>query len=280
MPDRKPGNPFRKRLLIAGCCLIVHAPGKINDLPCDAFAPGSVRQSYLHHMKTIGLIGGISWLSTIDYYKHINQLVNERLGGVNAAKILMSSVNFQEIKTLTEAGDWDALASSMIAEARKLQTAGASCILIGANTMHRIAGKVEAAISVPLLHVAVVTADAIKKNNLRTVALLGTKYVMQQDFYKDKLKDQGLFVLVPDQADIDYINDAIYNEFGKGIFTDKAKQRFLEIINGLTVQGAEGVIFGCTEIPILLKQEDCSIPVFDTAYLHAKAAVDFALHTD
>lgn len=232
---------------------------------------------YLPLMKTIGLIGGISWLSTLEYYKYINQLVNGQLGGVNAARILISSVNFQDVKTLTEAGDWNGLATMISTEAKRLEAAGADCILIGANTMHKIADEVQAAVTIPVLHVAVVTANAVKQQGLHSVALLGTKYVMQQDFYRDKLIQQGLEVLIPVQEDIDYINDAIYNEFGKGIFTDEAKQKFLLIIDKLVSEGAEGVIFGCTEIPILLKPEDCNIPSFDTTLLHAKAAVDFAL---
>lgn len=228
-------------------------------------------------MKTIGIVGGISWLSTVEYYRYVNQIVNDRLGGVNAAQVLIYSVNFADIKRLTMADDWDGMAGLVSEAAQKLVTAGADCILIGANTMHKIADKVQSSINVPLIHVAVVTADAIKQKKLKKIALLGTKYVMQQDFYKNKLEEQGLAVCIPVQEDIDYINDAIYNEFGKGIFTDKAKQRFLLIIDKLIVEGAEGVIFGCTEIPLLLKQEDCSIPVFDTTLLHATAAVDFVL---
>jgi aspartate racemase len=228
-------------------------------------------------MKIIGIVGGISWLSTVEYYKFVNQLVNERLGGVNAAKVIIYSVNFADIKRLTEANDWDAMAEMVSGAALQLQKAGADCILIGANTMHKIADRVQAAVTVPVIHVAVVTANAIKQKNIETVALLGTKYVMQQDFYRNKIAGQGIQVIIPEQDDIDYINQAIYDEFGKGIFTEEAKQRFLMIIGRLIAKGAQGVIFGCTEIPILLKQEDCSIPVFDTTLIHATAAVDFVL---
>ncbi|MEA3425610.1 MAG: aspartate/glutamate racemase family protein [Bacteroidota bacterium] len=228
-------------------------------------------------MKTIGLIGGVTWLSTAEYYRILNEMVNAREGGVSSARIIVFSVNFQEIKTLTEAGDWNSIAGIMCDAARRLERAGADCILLGANTMHKIADAVQEAVAIPLIHVAVVTASAIKQQQIRTVALLGTKYVMQQDFYRQKLEDQGLQVLIPSQADIDYINNAIYTEFAKGIFTEEAKQRFLQIIDTLVAQGASGAIFGCTEIPILLKQEDCSIPVFDTTLLHATAAVDFVL---
>lgn len=228
-------------------------------------------------MKTIGIIGGISWLSTVEYYRFLNQIVNDRLGGVNAAKVIVFSVNFADIKRLTEAGDWEGLADLCSDAAKRLELSGADCLLIGANTMHKIADRVQSAVSIPLIHVAVVTADAIKQKKISTVALLGTKYVMQQDFYRNKLADQGITALIPEQEDIDYINSAIYNEFGKGIFTAEAKQRFLAIIDGLASKGAQGVIFGCTEIPILLQPSDCNIPVFDTTLIHATAAVDFAL---
>jgi aspartate racemase len=228
-------------------------------------------------MKTIGIIGGISWLSTIEYYRFVNQIVNDRLGGVNAAQVIVFSVNFADIKRLTEANDWDGLAALCSDAAQRLQQSGATCLLIGANTMHKIADRVQDAVTIPVIHVAVVTADAIKQRNLDTVALLGTKYVMQQDFYRNKLAEQGITVLIPEQDDIDYINSAIYNEFGKGIFTSEVKQRFLRIIDSLVEKGAQGVIFGCTEIPLLLQQSDCSIPVFDTTLIHATAAVDFSL---
>ncbi|MDB5210830.1 MAG: aspartate/glutamate racemase family protein [Sediminibacterium sp.] len=228
-------------------------------------------------MKTIGIVGGISWLSTIEYYKFVNQLVNERLGGVNAARVIIYSVNFADIKRLTEADDWDGLTAMISEAAQQLEKAGANCLLVGANTMHKIADRVQAAVNIPLIHVAVVTAEAIKKKNLQTVALLGTKYVMQQEFYRNKLSEQGINILIPEQEDIDYINNAIYTEFGKGIFLPGTKQRFLEIIDKLVVRGAEGVIFGCTEIPILIQADDCSIPVFDTTLIHSTAAVDFAL---
>ncbi|RXK60340.1 aspartate/glutamate racemase family protein [Lacibacter luteus] len=228
-------------------------------------------------MKTIGLIGGISWLSTMDYYRLLNQKVNEQLGGVSSAKILMSSVDFDEIKSLTLADDWDGLANLMRKEAKRLQDAGADCILIGANTMHNIADKVQASISIPLIHVAEETGKQISKQNLKKVALLGTKYTMQLPFYKNKLAAQGIDTIIPDEADIEYINSAIYDEMGKGVFLAERKEGFIQIINQLKNDGAEGVILGCTEIPILIKQEDSPIPVFDTTVIHATAAVNFAL---
>jgi aspartate racemase len=232
---------------------------------------------YLHLMKTIGIIGGITWLSTMDYYRLLNQLVNEKLGGVSSCKMLMSSVNFAEVKTLTVAGDWDGLAEMMTDAAKTLEKAGADCILIAANTMHHIAGKVQSSISIPLIHIAEVTATAVAAQSLIKVALLGTKYTMQMDFYKDKLAEKGITAIIPDLADIDFVNNAIYEEMGKGIFLPETKDRFLKIINYLQEQQVQGVVLGCTEIPILIKQGDVAIPVFDTTMIHVKAAVEFAL---
>jgi len=228
-------------------------------------------------MKTIGLIGGISWLSTIDYYRLLNQKVNERLGGVHSAQILLSSVNFDEVKRLTLADDWDGLAGMMSREAKRLQQAGADFILIGANTMHNIADKVQASVNIPLIHIAEEAGKEIVKLQLKKVALLGTKYTMQLDFYKNKLAEQGIETIIPNEADIDYINNAIYDEMGKGIFLHERKQGFVRIINQLKEQGAEGVILGCTEIPILIQQNDSPIPVFDTTAIHVNAAVGVAL---
>jgi aspartate racemase len=228
-------------------------------------------------MKTIGIIGGITWLSSAEYYRLLNQLVNERLGGVHAASIVLISLNFNEIKILTEAGDWDGITAIISSTARKLEQAGAHCIMIGANTMHKIAPAVQQAVSIPIIHIAEVTAAAIAAQNLQTVALLGTKYTMQMDFYKNKLLQKGISTIIPGDADIELLNTAIYNELGKGIFLPQTKALFMKVINGLAARGAQGVVLGCTEIPILIKQEDCPIPVFDTTALHAKAAVDFAL---
>ncbi len=228
-------------------------------------------------MKTIGLIGGITWLSTVDYYRLLNQKINGRLGGVSSAKLLISSVNFEEIKTLTVAEDWDGIAAIMCSEAKKLEKAGASCLLLCANTMHNVADNVQASIHIPLIHIAKETAKEIVKLQLKKVALLGTKYTMQLDFYKNKLSDRGIETIIPNAADMEYINTAIYDEMGKGIFLPERKQGFIGIINQLKEQGAEGVILGCTEIPILIQQNDSPIPVFDTTAIHVNAAVEFAL---
>ncbi len=223
------------------------------------------------------MIGGISWVSSVEYYRTINQLVNERLGGVNAAKIILYSVNYQDIKTLTEAGDWLSISHLVCDAARKLENAGADCIMVGANTMHKIAGEIQAAVNIPFIHIATATAQAIKAKGIDSVILLGTKYVMQQDFYKSKLSEQGITTIIPGEEDIEFINHAIYEEFGKNIFLPATKQRFLDIISELSAQGAKGVIFGCTEIPLLLTPQDVDIPSFDTTLIHSTALANFAL---
>jgi len=229
-------------------------------------------------MKTIGLIGGITWLSTMDYYRLLNQTINGRLGGVSSAQLLMSSVNFEEIKTLTFADDWNGVSSIMCREAKKLEQAGAECLLLCANTMHNIADKVQESINIPLIHIAEATGKEIKKQQLKKVALLGTRFTMQLPFYKDKLALLGIETIIPDATDIEYINTAIFEEMGKGVFLPERKRGFIRIINQLKDEGAEGVILGCTEIPILIKQEDSPIPVFDTTAIHVNAAVEFMLN--
>jgi aspartate racemase len=228
-------------------------------------------------MKTIGLIGGITWHSTIDYYRFLNEGINKSQGGSHAAKIILNSLDFAEIKTLTEQQDWEGIADIMCKAAKMVEGAGADCIMIGANTMHNIADKVIAAINIPVIHIADAVAEAIKLKKLNTVALLGTKYTMQMDFYKDKLATHGISTIIPEEADIEFINTTIYKEFSKGIFLPETKKQYLHIIDKLVGLGAEGAIFGCTEIPILIKQSDCNVPVFDTTFIHSMAAVDFAL---
>jgi aspartate racemase len=228
-------------------------------------------------MKTIGLIGGTTWYSSIDYYRYINQLVNERLGGDESAPIILNSVNYGEIKKFTQPDDWKAVAKIICEAAKNTEAAGADCLLLGANTMHHIADEVGAAISIPLIHVADAAAKAIQQKDIITVGLLGTKYTMQFDFYKKCLATYNITTLIPDENDAEMINNSIYNELGKGILLPETKQMYLEIIDQLIQQGAEGIIFGCTEIPLLIKQDNSPVPVFDTTLLHAIAAVDFAL---
>ena len=228
-------------------------------------------------MKTIGIIGGLTWLSTADYYRLINQQINEKLGGVEAGKIILYSVNFAEIKVLTENNNWDAIAAILKEVARKLEAAGADCILIGANTMHKIADEVQSAIHIPIIHIAAETAKVIESKGMKKVALLGTKYTMQLDFYTKKLSAKGIQTIIPGEEDIAYINNAIYTEMGKGLFLPETKARFVQIINELRQSGVEAVILGCTEIPILIKQEDVDLPVFDTTSIHVDAAVNYVL---
>jgi aspartate racemase len=228
-------------------------------------------------MKTIGLIGGISWVSTIDYYRIINSTVNKRLGGNQSARIILHSVNYAEIVAMTHKGDWDGIASMIIAAAQQEEKAGADCILLCANTMHQIAGRVQAAVSVPLIHVAEVTAKAVNQKGIDAVLLLGTRYTMLSDFYRESLLRHGTRLILPDESSMDFVHNTIYNELGQNVFLQTTKNAYLDIINASIATGVRGVILGCTEIPLLLKQEDCPLPVFDTTLLHATAAVDFAL---
>lgn len=229
-------------------------------------------------MKTIGIVGGITWHSSIDYYRLLNKMISEKTKGAATAKVILYSLDFGEIKTLTEADNWNELTTIVCDAAIKLENAGARCILIGANTMHKIADAVQSAINIPIIHIVEVTANAITQQHLKTVALLGTKYTMQLEFYKEILAKQNITTIIPSsEEDIEWLNYNIYNVMGKGIFTDDIKQRVLAMINALIQRGAEGVILGCTELPILIKQEDCSVPIFDTVLLHAQSAVEFAL---
>jgi len=228
-------------------------------------------------MKVIGLVGGTSWISSVDYYRLFNEITNQRLGGNEAAKIVLYSVNYGEIVTYTHQGNWDAIAAIIADAAQKVERAGADCILLGANTMHHVAERVQQSVKIPLLHIADVVGKAITEKQLKKVALLGTKYTMLFDFYTRKLAEYGIETIIPDAEGVDFVNSAIYNELGKGKFLPETKQGFLHLIGKLAGQGAEGVILGCTEIPMLVKQEDTLVPVFDTTLLHATAAVDFAL---
>ena len=228
-------------------------------------------------MKTIGLIGGTSWFSTIDYYRIFNETVNKRLGNNSSAKILLYSVNFDEIVTLTKNNDWDGIGAIMSVAAKNLELAGADCMLLGANTMHIIADKIQSALSIPLLHIADVVAKELERKNLKHVLLLGTKYTMQSSFYQNKLQSRGIKLTIPHLDEMEIINDSIYNELGKGLILPETKKIYLDVINKYIGIGVEAVILGCTEIPLLIKQPDCIIPLLDTTLLHATAAVDFAL---
>jgi aspartate racemase len=228
-------------------------------------------------MKSIGLIGGLTYVSTIEYYRHINELANEKLGGSETIEIIMYSVNFGEIKELTVAGDWKKISGIISKVAQTIELAGASCLLIGANTMHKVADDVQSAIKIPVIHIAKAVAKAVLKNGFKKVGLLGTLYTMQLGFYSDHLAKFGIETITPDQEDVDFINYTIYNEFSKNIFLHETKARYLRVISKLEERGAEGIILGCTEIPLLLKQSDCDILLFDTAKIHSSAGVDHVL---
>ena len=229
-------------------------------------------------MKTIGLLGGMRWESTLEYYRIINQGVKARLGGSHSAQCLLYSVDFAEIEALQHAGDWEALTQAMIAAVKRLERGGADCLVICTNTMHRMADEVQAATPLPLLHIADATAAAVKAQGLGTVGLLGTRFTMQGDFYRGRLEHQhGFQVLVPNQAGMDAVHRIIYNELVLGVIQEASRQVYLEVIADLAARGAQGVILGCTEIPLLVGQADVAIPVFDTTAIHAQAAVDWAL---
>lgn len=229
-------------------------------------------------MKTIGLIGGMSWESSLEYYKIINETVKNRLGGLYSAKCIMHSFNFQEIEELQHKGDWEELTKRMIEAAKGLKKAGAEVILICTNTMHKMANEVEEGVGLPLLHIADATAEVIKQRRIKKVALLGTKFTMEKDFYKKRLKDKHqIEVIVPQEDSKDIVHNVIYDELCCGIVKESSKEKFKNIIRELANQGAEGVILGCTEIPLLIKDSDVEIDVFNTTEIHAIAAVDYVL---
>ena len=228
-------------------------------------------------MKLLGLIGGMSWESTIEYYRIINEMVKKRLGNWNCAKILLYSVNFEEIYRLQQEDKWDNIAKIMIDISKMLESAGCTAIMICSNTTHKIADKILPKINIPLIHVVDETAKVIIGYKMHTVGLLGTKFTMEGKFYISRLESYGLKVLIPEPNEREYVNEAIFNELAQGKFLDTTKSKFLEIITALKEKGAEGVILGCTEIPLLIKQEDIDIPSFDTLQIHLKAAVEYAL---
>ena len=228
-------------------------------------------------MKTIGLLGGMSWESTAEYYRLLNTLTRERLGGLHSAKIVLHSADFAEIEQMQAENRWDQ-AGQLLAEAGlALQSAGADCMLICANTMHKVADEVASAVSVPLLHLADTVADAVLGQGLRRIGLLGTAFTMEQAFYKDRLARRGLEVLVPDDTGREMVHRVIYEELCRGIVRDESRQACQHVIDTLVTAGAEGVVLGCTEIELLVGPEHSPVPVFPTTRLHAEAAVDFAL---
>lgn len=231
-------------------------------------------------MRTIGLIGGMSWESSAEYYRLINEDVKARLGGLHSADCLMFSFDFAEIEALQMAGDWDTATRRMIEAAQRLERGGAACVVICTNTMHKMAGAVADAVSIPLIHIADPTAAAIKAQGMNRIGLLGTAFTMEQAFYAGRLREaHGLAVLTPDAPDRATVHRIIYEELVLGTIRDESRAAYVAIIEKLAAAGAEGVILGCTEIGLLIKPEDSPLPVFDTTVLHARAAVDFALAT-
>ena len=228
-------------------------------------------------MKTIGLLGGMSWESTVSYYRIVNTVAKERLGGLHSARCLLYSVDFQEIEACQSAGDWDRSALLLGAAAQNLEKGGADFIVICTNTMHKVADAVSAATRLPLLHIAELTADELDAAGVSTVGLLGTRYTMEQAFYKRKLEDRGITVLVPGEADRAFVNDVIFNELCLGTVSEASRRAFAAIIAGLAERGAQGVILGCTEIGLLVRPQDTPVRLFDTTEIHARRAALYAL---
>ena len=229
-------------------------------------------------MKTIGLIGGMSWESSLEYYRILNETVKEKLGGLHSAKCILYSVEFAEIEVLQHEGRWDEAARAMVEAGQSLERAGADLLVLCTNTMHKLAGELEAGVTIPLLHIADATADAIKAAGISRVGLLGTRFTMEQDFYKGRLeKKHGLEVFIPDETDREIVHRVIYGELCLAVIKPESRQAFMKIIEKLEAAGAEGVILGCTEIENLVRQEDSPLPVFPTTRIHATAAVEWAI---
>jgi aspartate racemase len=229
-------------------------------------------------VRTLGLIGGMTWHSTVDYYRLINEGVQARLGAAHSAEMIMRSVDFGPVEDMQNSGDWAAMGRLMAGAARTLAAAGAEGLVICANTMHRLAEDVTGAVKIPLIHIADATAAEVQKRGLRAIGLLGTRYTMELDFYRGRLEQKhGLKVLVPDEPGRTTVHDVIYHELAHGLIREESRRAYVAVIEDLKRRGAEGVILGCTEIPMLIRPEDSPVPVFDTTRIHAAAAVDFAL---
>lgn len=229
-------------------------------------------------MKTMGLVGGLSWESSIEYYRLVNEGVRARLGGLHSARLLLYSFDFDEIERLQHAGRWDDATRRMVDAARALERGGADFLVICSNTMHRMADAVQAAVPLPLVHIADATGDAVRRAGLRTVGLLGTRFTMEQDFYRGRLAARhGLTVVTPDDAGRTLVHDVIYDELCQGVVRDASRDAYLRVVDDLRARGAQAIVLGCTEIGLLLKPGDTDAPLFDTTRLHAEAAVDAAL---
>lgn len=228
-------------------------------------------------MKTIGLIGGMSWESTVTYYQIINEVVGDRLGGLHSAQCVLYSVDFDEVEKCQSSGEWDRAGEILAEAARSLERAGADFIVICTNTMHKVAEQVDRAVEIPLLHIAELTADELDRAGIQTVGLLGTRYTMQQDFYRGVFERRGIHVLTPSAGDQDLVNHVIFDELCHGDVSDDSRAEYLRIIDGLAKDGAQGVILGCTEIGLLVQQDDTEVPLFDTTRIHARRAALAAL---
>ena len=225
-------------------------------------------------MKKLGIIGGLSPESTIKYYKSLNDGVQKRLGGHHSAKIIISSVDFGEFVALKEAGDWDTQARLLVNEAKALEKAGSDFIMLATNTMHKMADQIEKSLQIPFLHLADATAERILEANIQKIGLLGTKYTMELDFYKDRLKNKGIDVIVPDDAGRKLVNDVIYDELCHGQIYEKSRHAYKNVMADLANSGVKGIIMGCTEITMLIDQTDSSLPLFDTTKIHVEQALD------
>ena len=229
-------------------------------------------------MKTIGLLGGMSWESTASYYTALNEGVKSRLGGLNSAKVVLFSVNFDEIEKLQHQGKWDETAVLLSDASESVEKAGADFLMICTNTMHKVVPEIESRISIPVLHIADATAKVLQSDGIEKVGLLGTRFTMEQDFYKGRLTDKfGMNVVVPSSDDQDTVHTIIYDELCKGVIKESSKQQYLAIIDNLYAEGAQAVILGCTEIALLVNQQDTQVPLYDTTEIHAKQGVEYAL---
>jgi aspartate racemase len=229
-------------------------------------------------MRTIGLIGGMSWESTVPYYQHINRMTAERLGPLHSARLVLYSVDFHEIEVAQRTGNWTAAGELLAVAARRVQAAGAECIVLCTNTMHKVADAITAAVELPLIHIVDPTGEAIVERGLRRVGLLATRYTMEDTFWRERLAQRfGIEAIVPPKADRDRVHDIVYEELCQGRILEASKREYLRIVDALQDAGAQGIVLGCTEIGLLLTQADTSVPLFDTSFLHAQAAVRFAI---
>ena len=228
-------------------------------------------------MQTIGLLGGMSWESTADYYRIINEEVRVRLGGLHSARLCLYSVEFGEVERLMAAGKWDDVSRILSESSSKLQAAGADFILICTNTMHKLAPAIQQSISIPILHIGDATAEALSADGVKCAGLLGTRPTMEEEFCRERISRKGIKIITPSQPDMETVHNVIFRELCAGIFREESRQKFLDIIDSMAGEGAEGIILGCTEIPLLVKQEESSLKLYDTTKLHSLAAVERAL---